>query len=158
MNIIEYVNIIHMEQFIEQLKSLGDVTRLKIIRLMIDAKEDLCVCEIMDAIEDSHSNISRHLKILKAAGLVKEQKEGKWAYFSLADPDSPFHRYLLHAVRNMPAENFTEDIERLKLRLSLREGEKCVDGLKSERWMAALKIINTVNINSYNKKRKRSRR
>jgi ArsR family transcriptional regulator len=148
----------HMEEFVEQFKSLGDATRLKIIRLLFEAGEELCVCEIMDAIVDSHSNISRHLKILKASGLVKEQKEGKWAYFSLADPDSPFHRNLLHAVRNMPAENFTDDIERLKLRLSLREGEKCVEGLKSERWMAALKIINAVNINRYNNKKKRSRR
>jgi ArsR family transcriptional regulator len=142
-----------MTEFVEQLKSLGDVTRLKIIRLLCEAGE-LCVCEIMDAIEDSHSNISRHLKILRAAGLVKEKKEGRWAYFSLADPDSPFHRDLLQAVRNMPAENFTDDIERLKLRLSLREGEKCVDGLKSERWMAAQKLISAVNINHYNKEKK----
>ncbi len=147
-----------MEEFVEQFKSLGDATRLKIIRLLCEAGEELCVCEIMDAIEDSHSNISRHLKILRAAGLVKEQKEGRWAYFSLADPDSPFHKNLLQAVRNMPAENFTDDIERLKLRLSLREGEKCVDGLKSERWMSAQKLIRAVNINRYNNKRKQSRR
>jgi len=143
-----------MEQFVEQLKSLGDVTRLKIIRLLCEAGEELCVCEIMDAIEDSHSNVSRHLKIMRAAGLVKEKKEGRWAYFSLADPDSPFHRNLLQAVRNMPVEKFTDDIERLKLRLSLREGEKCVDGLKSERWMAAQKLIKAVNITRYNKERK----
>jgi ArsR family transcriptional regulator, arsenate/arsenite/antimonite-responsive transcriptional repressor len=147
-----------MEEFVEQFKSLGDATRLKIIRLLCEAGEELCVCEIMDAIEDSHSNISRHLKILRAAGLVKEQKEGRWAYFSLTDPDSPFHGNLLQAVRNMPAENFTDDIERLKLRLSLREGEKCVDGLKSERWMSAQKLIRSVTINRYSNKRKQSRR
>jgi len=148
----------HMEQFVEQMKSLGDGTRLKMIRLMMEAKQNLCVCEIMDAIEDSHSNISRHLKILRAAGLVKEKKEGKWAYFSLADPDSPFHRNLLQAVRNMPAENFADDIERLKLRLSLREDGKCVDGLKSKKWMAALKLIRAESINRYDKKQERSRR
>jgi ArsR family transcriptional regulator len=147
-----------MEEFVEQFKSLGDATRLKIIRLLCEAGEELCVCEIMDAIEDSHSNISRHLKILRAAGLVKEIKEGRWAYFSLADPDSPFHTNLLQAVRNIPAEIFVNDIERLKLRLSLREGEKCIDGLKSERWMAAQKLIRAVNINRYKNKRIRSRR
>jgi len=61
-----------MDDFVEQLKALGDETRVKILRLLSDAKVDLCVCEIMDAIEDSHSNISRQLKILRAAGLVKE--------------------------------------------------------------------------------------
>lgn len=152
------MNMRPMEQFVEQLKAVGDVTRLKIIRLIMEARQDLCVCEIMDAIEDSHSNVSRHLKILRAAGLVKEKKEGKWAYFSLADPDSPFHRNLLQAVRNMPAENFTDDIGRLKLRLSLREDGKCVDGLKSEKWMATLKLIRAESINRYDKKQERSRR
>jgi ArsR family transcriptional regulator len=84
-----------MEQFVEQLKSLGDVTRLKIIRLMIEVREDLCVCEIMDALEVSHCNISRHLKILKTAGYVKEKKEGRWVHFSLAHPERPFHKNLL---------------------------------------------------------------
>ncbi len=91
----------------------------------------------MDAIEDSHSNISRHLKILRTAKLVKEKKEGKWAYFSLADSDSAFHKNLLQAIRSIPGEYFAEDSGRLKLRLSLREDGKCIDGLKSEKWMAA---------------------
>lgn len=148
----------HMEQFVEQIKSLGDGTRLKMLRLMMEAKQKLCVCEIMDAIGDSHSNISRHLKILRAAGLVKEKKEGKWAYFSLADPESPFHRNLLQAVRNMPADKLADELERLKLRLSLREDGKCVDGLKSEKWMSALKLIKAESINRYNRKQERSRR
>jgi ArsR family transcriptional regulator len=147
-----------MEQFVEQLKSLGDVTRLKIIRLMIEVREDLCVCEIMDALEVSHCNISRHLKILKTAGYVKEKKEGRWVHFSLAHPERPFHKNLLLAVRNMPAENFADDIERLKLRLSLREDGKCVDGLKSKKWMAALKLIKAENINRYYKRRMQDRR
>jgi ArsR family transcriptional regulator len=147
-----------MEQFVEQIKSLGDGTRLKIIRLMIEERDNLCVCEIMDALEISHSNVSRHLKILKIAGFVKEKKEGRWVHFSLADPESPFHRNLLQAVRNMPADNFADDIERLKLRLSLREDGKCVDGLKSEKWMSAMKLIKAESINRYNSKQERSRR
>jgi len=147
-----------MKEFVEQAKALGDVTRLKMIRLLCEAREDLCVCEIMDALEVSHSNVSRHLKILKTTGFVKEKKEGRWVHFSLAHPERPFHKNLLLAVRNMPAENFADDIERLKLRLSLREDGKCVDGLKSEKWMAALKLIRAENIHRYNHKRERSRR
>ena len=52
----------------------------------------------MDALEVSHSNVSRHLKILKTAGFVKEKKEGRWVHFFLAEPDSPFHKNLLQAV------------------------------------------------------------
>jgi ArsR family transcriptional regulator len=147
-----------MNEFVEQFKSLGDATRMKIIRLLCEAKKDLCVCEIMDALEVSHCNISRHLKILKTAGFVKEKKEGRWVHFFLADPGSPFQKNLLEAVWNMPAENFANDIERLKLRLSLREDGKCVDGLKSEKWMAALKLIRAENINRYDKRRMQDRR
>ena len=57
----------------------------------------------------------------------------------------------------MPAENFANDIERLKLRLSLREDGKCVDGLKSEKWMATLKLIRTESINRYGKKQERKK-
>jgi len=147
-----------MKEFVEQAKALGDVTRLKMIRLLCEAREDLCVCEIMDALEVSHSNVSRHLKILKTTGFVKEKKEGRWVHFSLARPVGPFHKNLLLAVRNMPAENFADDVERLKLRLSLREDGKCIDGLKSEKWMAALKLIKAKNIHRYNNNRERSRR
>lgn len=147
-----------MKEFVEQLKSLGDVTRLKIIRLLCEAREDLCVCEIMDALEVSHCNISRHLKILKTAGVVEERKEGRWVHFSIANPESPFHKNLLLAIGNLPAELFAADIERLQLRLSLREEGKCVDGLKSEKWMAAQKLIKAESLNQYDKRRMQDRR
>jgi ArsR family transcriptional regulator len=127
-----------MDEIIGQFKALGDKTRLKILCLLTRAKNELCVCEIMDSIEDSHCNISRHLKILKTAGLVKEKKHGKWAYFGLVSPKSVFHRNLLNAVASVPDENFSGDIARLNLRLSIRENDKCVDGLKSIKWAQIL--------------------
>jgi|GEM_PF-178620 len=130
-----------MEEFTEQFKALSDKTRLKILYLLSSAKAELCVCEIMDTIEDSHCNISRHLKILKTAKLVKENKQGKWVYFGLARPKDTFHEALLRAVSNIPEENFFDDVKRLKLRLSLRENAKCVDGLNSEKWAKALQLL-----------------
>ena len=147
-----------MKKYVDQLKSLGDVTRLKIIRLLCEADAELCVCEIMDVLESSHSNISRQLKILRAAGLVREQKHGKWAYYSLAESDSPFFRSLLQAVRNISAEELSDDLERLKLRLSLREGDKCIDGLNSERWTAAQKLIKNVDLRRSRNENTRIRR
>ena len=147
-----------MEQFVEKLKSMGDVTRLKIIRLLCEAREALCVCEIMDALEVSHCNISRHLKILKTAGIVEERKDGRWVHFSIVNPGSTFHKNLLLAIGNMPDELFAADLERLRLRLSLREEGKCVDGLKSEKWMAAQRLIKAENINRYDKRRMQDRR
>jgi len=147
-----------MKEFAEQVKALGDVTRLKIIRLICEARVDLCVCEIMDALEISHCNVSRHLKILKTTGIVVEQKEGRWVHFSIANPRNPFHKYLLLAVGNMPDDLFAADIERLQLRLSLREEGKCVNGLQTEKWKSALKLIRAGNINHYNKNQEQHRR
>ena len=75
--------------------------------------------------------------------------------FFPGQPRQPFHKNLLLAVGNMPAELFAAEIERLKLRLSLREDGKCVDGLKSEKWMSALKLIRAESINRYNKNQER---
>jgi len=129
-----------MKEFVEQAKALGDITRLKIVRLMMESRQDLCVCEIMDALEVSHSNVSRHLKILKTAGFVRERREGRWVHFHLTEPGSPFHKYLLLAVGNLPAEHLAADIERMHLRLSLREGGRCVEGVKSGKWGQLLSL------------------
>ncbi len=127
-----------MDKCAEQFKALGDRTRLKILWLLNAAGGDLCVCEIMDSVEDSHCNISRHLKILKQAGLVRENRQGKWVYFGLASPGDPFHKSVLRAVSCIPEDKFFDDSRRLKLRLSLREDNKCVNGLQSERWAELL--------------------
>ncbi len=139
-----------MDPYAEQFKALGDRSRLKILRLLTVAQEDLCVCEIMDTVEDSHCNISRHLKILKQAGFVREKRQGKWVYFGLAVPEDPFHEAVLRAVSCIPEDIFFDDARRLRLRLSLREDNKCVNGLQSEKWA---KILGSLHENTKFKKR-----
>jgi len=139
-----------MNEHVEQLKALADFTRLRMIRLFWETREKLCVCEIMDALEVSHSNVSRHLKILKTAGFVEEKKDGRWVYFFLADSGSPFHKNILLAVGTMPAGLFATDMDRLQLRVSLRENGKCVDGVKSGKWTAMLEHISCGTKNRYN--------
>ena len=65
------------EKLIEQLKALGDATRLRILRLL--PKHPEChkranVSKLAEALEISQCNASHHLKILYQAGLVKNQK------------------------------------------------------------------------------------
>ncbi|MCK9197969.1 MAG: metalloregulator ArsR/SmtB family transcription factor [Syntrophales bacterium] len=131
-----------MELYIEQFKALGDKTRLAIIWLLNSVPGDLCVCEITDAIGESHCNISRHLKILKGAKLVKEKKEGRWVYFDLAKPQDQVQGYILQALTTIPADSFLEMTARLQMRLSLRDGNRCVDGVKSDNWQ---RVVNKVN-------------
>lgn len=134
-----------MELYIEQFKALGDKTRLAIIWLLNSVHGDLCVCEITDAIGESHCNVSRHLKILKGAKLVKEKKEGRWVYFDLAKPQDQVQGYILQALATIPADAFLEMTSRLQLRLSLRDGNRCVDGVKSDNWRRVVNKISGKN-------------
>ena len=134
-----------MELYIEQFKALGDKTRLAIIWLLNSVPGDLCVCEITDAIGESHCNISRHLKILKGARLVKEKKEGRWVYFDLAKPQVQVQGYILKALATIPADSFLEMTARLQMRLSLRDGNRCVDGVKSDNWRRVVNEISGKN-------------
>jgi DNA-binding transcriptional ArsR family regulator len=61
------------------IKALADPTRLKIIYLLKNG--ELCVCEIMMALEKPQPTISHHLNILKNAGLLKWRKEGVWIHY-----------------------------------------------------------------------------
>ena len=65
-------------------KALGDNTRLKILGLL--AIKELCVCEVMVALDLTQPTASHHLRILENVDLVTDRKEGKWVFYSLKDP------------------------------------------------------------------------
>ncbi len=121
-----------MEETISFFKGLSDKTRLRIIWLLIKAETRLCVCEIMDSLNGNQYNVSRHLKSLKNAGFLKEEKEGRWVYYSLIDLKNRFQEHIFEAVSSLPEKLFSEENERLKKRLALRENGKCIEGMKSE--------------------------
>ena len=121
-----------MEEFVNFFKGLSDRTRLRTIWLLNKANTRLCVCEIMDSLNENQYNVSRPLKVLKSAGFLKEEKEGRWVYYSLINPKNRFQELTLEAVSALPEESFEEISERLKERLSFRKNGKCVAGMKSE--------------------------
>jgi DNA-binding transcriptional ArsR family regulator len=67
----------------EFFKIFGNPTRLKIISLL--SYEDLCVCDICEALELNQNAVSNQLRILRAHNIVKFEKEGKQARYSLTD-------------------------------------------------------------------------
>ena len=66
-------------------KALADETRLKILGLL--EIREMCVCEIMVALDLTQPTASYHLGLLENAGLVKDRKEGKWVFYSLESPE-----------------------------------------------------------------------
>ena len=67
----------------EFFKIFSNPTRLKIISLL--SVEDLCVCDICEALDLNQTTVSNQLRILRANNIVKYQKEGKMARYSLTD-------------------------------------------------------------------------
>ncbi len=67
----------------ENFKVFGDLTRLKILQALY--QRELCVCDLTAVLGANQSTISHQLRVLRSKNLVKFRKEGKMAYYSLAD-------------------------------------------------------------------------
>jgi ArsR family transcriptional regulator, arsenate/arsenite/antimonite-responsive transcriptional repressor len=61
--------------------ALSEPLRLKILDLL--RTQELCVCELGEALEMPQSKLSFHLKVLKEAELVRARQQGRWMYYSL---------------------------------------------------------------------------
>jgi ArsR family transcriptional regulator len=75
----------------EYFKALSDPARVRIIYALSGG--DLCNCHLMHIMGMPQTAISHHMKVLKYAGIVKDQRNGKWITYSLVD------RKVLEALR-----------------------------------------------------------
>jgi len=119
-----------MKEYAEYFKALGDETRLRILYLLIRADSELCVCELTDTLEIPQYNISKHLKILKNAGLVVERKEGRWVNFRLKNDNDIFTQSILKAISGIPHSLLSKDMKELGKRLNIRVEGKCLLGIQ----------------------------
>jgi len=94
---------------IQLFKCLSDETRLT-STLLIQLEGELCVCELIVALELSQPKISRHLAQLRNCGLLADERRGQWVYYSL-HPDLP--SWALTLIR----DTARSDQQRLKLPL-----------------------------------------
>lgn len=63
-------------------KALADENRVR--ALMMLAGGELCVCQIIEMLGLAPSTVSKHMSILRNAGLVETRKDGRWIYYRLA--------------------------------------------------------------------------
>lgn len=101
-----------MQDLLNVFKALSEETRLRIVKLLEHG--ELCVCDIVAALDMIQPKVSFHLAVLKEAGLIKDRKQGKWTHYSIADTDM-FRRFLLlSTLEKISAESVSEDVRRLK--------------------------------------------
>lgn len=74
--------------------ALANPTRLRLVMLVV-AEGELCVCELTHATGDSQPKVSRHLALLRDAGLLQDLRRGVWIYYRLSDQLPEWARGLL---------------------------------------------------------------
>ena len=105
---------ISVEEFVSTTKALSDPNRVS--ALMALRHGELCVCQIMELLNLAGSTVSKHMSILKNAGLVTSRKEGRWVYYSISERKSDFINDLLEltiaTLKN--CDQIVRETERLK--------------------------------------------
>ena len=100
-----------MRELLNIFKALSEETRLRILKLLENG--ELCVCDIVAALDMVQPKVSFHLNALKEAGLLKDRKQGRWTHYRIDDADF-FRRFLLLSVlERIPQEAGAEDRKRL---------------------------------------------
>jgi ArsR family transcriptional regulator len=85
-----------VERTTRLLKALADPTRLRIVAAL--SHRDLCVCHLQDLLRLSQPNVSRHLRILRLAGIVADRRVGLWVHYRLVPPSGRAMRELLDSL------------------------------------------------------------
>jgi ArsR family transcriptional regulator len=92
------------EQLLDILKALADETRLRILSQII--KGEMCVCEIEQCLNLTQSNASRHMTILKKAGILESYKTAQWTYYKISDEftneNKELYDFLITKLKEMP--------------------------------------------------------
>ncbi len=102
-----------MEDLMTIFKALTDETRLKIIKLL--ERGELCVCDIVAALDMQQSKVSFHLGVLKEAGFIQDRKEGKWSQYRIHDGDVFRRMLILTTLEKVPDSVMSEDMKRLAI-------------------------------------------
>jgi ArsR family transcriptional regulator len=92
------ISLTNMKKTTALFKALAHDTRLRILNLLLDG--EVCVCRIMEILELPQSTASRHLGILKNAGLLDDRREGIWVHYSLAREQRPLALQILAALQD----------------------------------------------------------
>ncbi|MFC1717711.1 ArsR/SmtB family transcription factor [Candidatus Poribacteria bacterium] len=111
-----------LRELVKAFKALSDETRIRLLKLL--QQRELCVCELMQALDMTQSRVSRNLGILKDAGLVKDRRDGLWVHYSL--DEKSFSKYagpLLELLKDWSNDNeiIRRDLEGLSKAVRLSE-------------------------------------
>lgn len=100
-------------------KALADRNRIRIIKML--EERPLCVCEITHVMGIAQSSVSRHLAILRDAGLLEDRKMGQWTIYSLSRSTDDAIATLVTSLRRWGRGDPVITADREKLRTAKKE-------------------------------------
>ena len=115
-------------------QALSDPLRVRIMRLIADCRNEACLCEIALSLDEPEYKLSRHLKILRQAGLLEAEKEGRWVYHKLVKGAVQLDT-LYGYLRKLPDEGakFSSDLKKFKKQMPYRDDDgRCRSGCINE--------------------------
>lgn len=92
-----------MDILSDTFKALADETRLQIMTLLLE-NEELCVCDFVGALGETQSKVSRHLRYLYHAGLVRDRREGLWTHYCISSELKPEQVTIVNALSQAVGE------------------------------------------------------
>ncbi len=95
-----------MQEETSLFKVLADPTRLR-LAVLLAIKGEICVCMLAEALGEPNFKISRHLGIMRSAGMVEARREGQWMYYRLAQPRHRLEKCLQECFRDCLADHKT---------------------------------------------------
>ena len=101
--------------YIRILVTLSDPIRLRCLGL-IARNGELCVCELVAALDLPQPKISRHLAVMREAGLLRDRRDAQWVHYSIPDDLDPAIRSIVEAT--LAAIAPTREAKRDAMRLS----------------------------------------
>ena len=115
-----------MSRYNRTFETISDKKRIKVLFLLLKERGEFYVCEIADALQESHYNVSKYLNELKREELVSERRVGRGILYSAAELEENFLKHIFQAILSVPEDYIERNRSLLRLRVSLREGNKCV--------------------------------
>lgn len=87
-------------------QTLGDETRLRAL-LLIAAEGELCICELVQALDQPQPKMSRHMATLRDAGLVVARRHAQWVFYGLNPELADWQRQIVEAAVAGARDNTT---------------------------------------------------
>ena len=118
-----------LEKLAKVFKTISNPKRLMILALLSKVARDVCVCELVDAMELPQYQVSQHLRELRNENIVRGKRVGTWVYYSLCENDSEECQQLIKKVlKTIDKKAYNEQLEKLKERFTKRKNGKCTVG------------------------------